>query len=349
MRRRDRALILAVGASAMAHLLALFGTPRFDLGAAIADLPAPPPIEARIIPPPIPAPVAAPSKPAPDKRRATRRAASPLPLLAQDAVVPQYDYPEGVMDAMATVSPDGSAASPDAASGESAPPVEIAPTPAEYPLRRAKLVFDLFYGAQPSKVGQVTHTWAQDGREYRVETIAEAVGFVSLFLGGRLVQRSSGVFAAAGLVPTEYRAELGMRERTETAHFDWTAHKLALASKGESRLVDLPAGAQDPLSMLHQLYFMTPIPDAARFDIVTGRKLYRYVYQMVGEAQFETPLGIVRALHMRRQDPDGSSMDVWLDLDRNLLPARIHVVDRKGRVLQQVIREARLDLGDPAQ
>jgi hypothetical protein len=267
----------------------------------------------------------------------------------QDAVVPQYDYPEGVWDGVATASADERAAESDAASGESDPPVEVASARAEYPLRHARLVFDLFYGAQPSKVGQVTHTWAQDGREYRVETIAEAVGFVSLFLGGRLVQRSSGVFTTDGLVPTEYRAELGMRERTETAHFDWAARKLALASKGESRLLDLPAGAQDPLSMLHQLYFMTPIPDAAQFDIVTGRKLYRYVYQMVGEAQFETPLGIVRALHLRRQDPDGSSMDVWLDLDRNLLPARIHAVDRKGRVLQQVIREARLELGDPAQ
>lgn len=349
MRRSDRALILAIGASAAAHLLALFGTPRFDLGVAIEDRPVPPPIEARIIPAPIPAPVVAPSKPASAARRTTRRAAPPpLPLL-QDAVVPQYDYPEGVGDAMATASADGPPAISDAFSGESALPAEAAPTPAEYPLRYARLVFDLFYGAHPSKVGQVTHTWVQDGREYRVETIAEAVGFVSLFLGGRLVQRASGVFTADGLVPTEYRAELGMRERTETAHFDWTARKLALASKGESRLVDLPAGAQDPLSMLHQLYFMTPLPDAAQFDIVTGRKLYRYVYQMVGEAQFETPLGIVRALHLRRQDPDGSAMEVWLDLDRNLLPARIHAVDRKGRVLQQVIREARLELGDPAQ
>jgi hypothetical protein len=349
MRRRDRVLVLAVAASAVAHLLALLGTPRFDLGVSIEDLPAPPPIEARIIRPPIPAPVLTPAKPAPDKRRATRRAAPPLPLLAQDPVVPQYDYPEGVVEAVPSASADGPAASPDPASENSAPPVEAAAAPAEYPLRRARLVFDLFYGAQPSKVGQVTHTWAQDGREYRVETIAEAVGFVSWFLSGRLVQRASGVFAAAGLVPTEYRAELGMRERTETAHFDWTARKLALASKGETRLVDLPAGAQDPLSMLHQLYFLMPIPDAAQFDIVTGRKLYRYRYHLIGEAQFETPIGIVRALHMQRRDPDGASMDVWLDLDRNLLPARIHVVDRKGRVLEQVIREARLDVGDPAQ
>lgn len=349
MRRGDRALLLAIGASAAAHLLALFGTPRFDLGPSIEDRPAPPPIEARIIPPPIPAPVVAPTKPAPDARRATRRAAPPPPPLVQNAVVPQYDYPEGVWDAVATGSSDGPAADSDAASGKAAPAIEAAAAPAEYPLRHARLVFDLFYGAQPSKVGQVTHTWAQDGRAYRVETIAEAVGFVSLFLGGRLVQRSNGVFTTDGLVPTEYRAELGMRERTETAHFDWAARKLALASKGESRLVDLPAGAQDPLSMLHQLYFITPMPDAAQFDIVTGRKLYRYVYQTVGEAQFETPIGIVRALHLQRRDPDGASMDVWLDLDRNLLPARIHAVDRKGRVLEQVIREARLDFGDPAQ
>lgn len=349
MRRSDRALILAVGASALAHLLALFGTPRFDLGASIEDLPAPPPIEARIIPPPIPAPVVAPSKPAPDPRRATRRAAPPLPLRAQEAVVPQYDDPEGVADGVASASADGPPAAPDAASGEPALPVEAASAPAEYPLRHARLVFDLFYGAPPSKVGQVTHTWAQDGHAYHVETVAEAVGFVSWFLRGRLVQRASGVFAAGGLVPTDYRAELGVRERAETAHFDWAARKLALASKGESRVVDLPAGAQDPLSILHQLYFMTPIPDAAQLDIVTGRKLYRYVYQVVGEAQFETPIGIVRALHMQRQDPDGASMDVWLDLERNLLPARIHVVDRKGRVLEQVIREARLDFGDPAQ
>ena len=101
--------ILAVGASAVAHLLALFGTPRFDLGASIEDRPAPPPIEARIIPPPIPAPVVAPSKPAPDTRRATRRAAPPPLPLVQDAVVPQYDYPEGVMEAVATAAADGPA------------------------------------------------------------------------------------------------------------------------------------------------------------------------------------------------------------------------------------------------
>jgi hypothetical protein len=265
-----------------------------------------------------------------------------LPI-AQDAVVPQYDYPEGPFETVAAGASESPLESADAAPDDaSSSQVDAKAVPLEYPLRHATLVFDLYYGTQPSKVGQVTHTWTRDGDDYRVEMVAEAVGFVSWFLGGRLVQRASGVVAPNGLVPTAYQAELGTRERTETAHFDWAAHKLALASKGERRIVDLPAGAQDPLSMLHQLYFMTPLPDAKQLDIVTGRKLYRYLYRTVGEAQFETPIGIVRALHLRREDPDGSKMDVWLDLDRELLPARIHAVDRKGRVLEQVIREARL-------
>jgi hypothetical protein len=347
MRRSDRALLLAVVASAVLHLGALFGIPRFDLGVRIDEAPPPPPIEARLLPPP--APVAAPPKRTPEARRPARRAApTPLPLV-QEAVVPQYEYPEGPFEGVASAAGEAPAELADEPAGEATASAAAAPAPAEYPLRHARLVFDLYYGAQPSKVGQVTHTWAQDGREYRVETVAEAVGFVGLFFNGRFVQHSSGVFTADGLVPTEYRAELGTRSRTEVARFDWADGKIALTSKGESRLVDLPAGAQDPLSMLHQMYFMKPIPATAPLDIATGRKLYRYVYRIVGETQIETPLGLVRALQMRRQEPDGARMDVWLDLDRSLLPARIHSVDRRGMVLEQVIREARLDIAEAAQ
>jgi hypothetical protein len=343
MRPSERAFIVAVGASVVLHFTALFGIPRFDLGARIDAAAPPPPIEARLIPPP--APVAAAPKRAPEVRRPARRTApAPLPL-AQDSVVPRYEYPEGPFEGVASASGDVPLEQVDVSAAESTATIEPSPAPAEYPLRHATLVFDLYYGAQPSKVGQVTHTWAQDGHAYRVETIAEAVGFVSLFFNGRrLVQHSSGVLTADGLLPTEYRAELGTRERTEVARFDWAGGKIALTSRGENRLLDLPAGAQDPLSMLHQLYFMKPIPAAARLDIATGRKLYQYVYRIVGETQIETPLGLVRALQMRNQEPDGSGMDVWLDLDRSLLPVRIHAVDRRGRVLEQVIREVRLEV-----
>ena len=56
--------------------------------------------------------------------------------------------------------------------------------------------------------------------------------------------------------------------------------------------------------------------------------------------------GAVHALRFRRQEEGCTKVDVWLDLDRNLLPARIYAVDRKGNVLDQVIREARLELAE---
>ena len=59
--------------------------------------------------------------------------------------------------------------------------------------------------------------------------------------------------------------------------------------------------------------------------------------------EIETPLGLIRTLRFRRQEPDGTLTEVWLDVDRNLLPAKLYSVDRKGNVLDQVIREARLE------
>ncbi len=45
-------------------------------------------------------------------------------------------------------------------------------------------------------------------------------------------------------------------------------------------------------------------------------------------------------------EAEGSSYEseVWVDRDRDLLPARLRLVDREGAVLDQVIREARTEL-----
>jgi hypothetical protein len=102
----------------------------------------------------------------------------------------------------------------------------------------------------------------------------------------------------------------------------------------------LPAGAQDPLSIIHQAYFMPPTAPAAPLEVATSRKLAHYIYELVGETLIETPIGILRAVHIRRADDDGMRFDAWLDLDRSLLPARILGQDRRGFAFEQIIREA---------
>lgn len=348
----SRTLLAAAALSAGLHLLLLFAVPWPGVGAVSASVPLPP-IEARILAPPLPPPApasVAPSKPNTSAQRVVRaaRKVQTVPAPQREAVVPTAEQ-RGLDPFPMAGEPGPDADSPPTASGEVAPPAMAAavaePGPTvEYPLRSARLVFDLYYGSSLTKVGQVIHTWSQDGVQYQVESVAEAIGFVSLFLGGRFVQRSNGTLAAHGLIPNEYRAEATARERSQRVQFDWPARKLTLADKGAARTVDLPQGAQDPLSMVHQLWFLQPIPGIARLDIATGRKLYEQIYRAVGETELETPIGIVRAVRLSRRDADGERMDVWLDLDRDLLPARIQFVDRKGLVLEQVIREARVEV-----
>jgi hypothetical protein len=127
------------------------------------------------------------------------------------------------------------------------------------------------------------------------------------------------------------------------ARFDWPEGKLALAWKDRSLALAQPAAVQDPLSLMHQLYFLRPMPASGTIAVATSRKLYRSSFELVGGQTLVTPLGTVRALLFRRQEPDGAATELWADLDRELLPARVRAIDRKGNVVDQVIREVELE------
>ena len=353
MRPSDRILVTAVALSLAIHLAALFGTPRFDLGW-VDDAVLPAPLEATII-----AREAPPARlaPAPPARKPKSRPTPPAPA----AVEPAQFASTSLLDAP---SPDGDAdlGAPELAESpapESTAEVAEQPAPApihasaDYPLRRARLVYDLFYltsleANNPTKVGHVTHRWSHDGRSYQVESVTEAVGFLSLVFNGKFVQRSTGEIRPEGLQPAQYTLDRGRGDRTEVARFDWAERRLALAWKAESRTLPLPAAAQDPLSMMHQLYFLQPVPASGTVAVATSRKLYQSFVALVGEDTLETQLGVVRALRFRRAEPDGAVAELWADLDRNLLPVRIRAIDRKGNVLDQMIREAELELAEPA-
>jgi hypothetical protein len=354
MHRNDRILAIAIALSLAIHLAALFGTPRFDFGWS-ADAEPPVPLEATIVALETPP---ARAVPAPPVRRPASRPRPPSP-----AAPPPAQFASSSL--LSAPSPDGDPA-PDAAvpaqepaAGAPAalaePPPEAipeAPAAAAYPLRRARLVYDLFYltsleANNPTKVGQVTHRWSQDGRRYEVESVAEAIGFLTLVFNGKFVQRSTGELRADGLHPAQYTLDRGSGGRIESARFDWPEGKLALAWKDQSQTLELPAAAQDPLSLMHQLYFLRQIPESGTLAVATSRKLYRSSFDLVGGETLIVPLGTVRTLRFRRHEPDGTTTELWADLDRSLLPARIRAIDKRGNVVDQVIREADLEPAAP--
>jgi len=348
MSRTDRILASALLASAALHVAVLVATPRMAIRAIEPE--SPQPLAARLV---APAPVSVESPKTPPPRSAapqsrTPRAAAaatrlpPRSLATTDraAIIPDPPPPDGgyaaeLAAAAAAASgpapsaePRGAEASADAGEGE-------------YPVRHARLVYDLSFGGGPA--GVVTHTWSYDGRAYRAESIAQGTGLVKLFFDGRFVQRSVGTVGRDGLIPAEYTLERGSAARREQARFDWDAGRVVFTFKEERREDGLPDGTQDALSILHQAYFERPAGGAAPVGIATGRKLGHYVYELLGERLIETPIGILRTLHVRRLDQDGKTLDAWLDLDRSLLPVRIVAAGPLGSPLEQVIREARIE------
>ena len=359
MTRTDKTLAAAIGLSVALHIAALLGTPRLDFDWRYE---APAPLELTIL---TQAPVEI--APEPVRHPVTRKAAPKKAVSVSE--MPRQSAPPPVASAslLDAPSPDGeplavAEAGTGAGTGETAaapsvePATEVAAetkTVAEYPLRRARLVYDLYYatvnsGNGATRVGQLTHTWSLDGVRYEAAAVAEASGLVALFFDGKFVQRSTGQLGAGGLVPERYTLDRGRGGRPESARFDWTGHKLALAWKTEARTVDLPTGALDPLSLMYQMYFVQPVPAAASVNVVTSRKLSRYVVRLAGEESLATPMGSVRSLHFRHEEDGGTTIDVWLDQDRNLLPARVYTVDRNGNALDQLLSEARLETVETA-
>lgn len=212
-----------------------------------------------------------------------------------------------------------------------------------HPLRSATVVYDLSYGESPMRVGRVTHQWNNDGARYFAETVVEATGLFSVLYGGQYVQRSWGTFGPDGLVPSEYFVQRGRPDRGETALFDWEANKVAFQWRNERRDAKLVPGTQDPISMLHQLYYMQPLPDSKTLNVASSRKFGVYLFKFMGEERIETPMGELTALHVRRKDDDADHVDVWLDPQRGFLPVRIHFVDRRGYVFDQRVREMRFE------
>ena len=352
MRRLNRLLLAALVVSAALHLALVLGVPEFDF-----DRDAPPdepPITARLIPalpvpePPVAAPEpppSAPQRPAPrPKPRDAAAAPSPAPTPIRESVAPALPPATegGAVGAASGDAAPAATAAQSAAPGPAVPPPQAAQSTPEYPVRAVRIAYDLLHGDSRTRVGSVVHTFRIDGDRYEAEAVAEAVGFVSLVFRGRFVQRSRGRIGPAGLVPEEYTLERGRGDPPERAVFDWADGKLDLAWRSERRTVDLPAGAQDPISVLHQIWFMQPLPFTSQLAVASSRKLGRYAYEVLGDEDLITPLGYVRALHIGRVEDDGSVLEVWLDRDRDLLPARIFSRDRKGTVLDQVIREVAL-------
>ena len=326
--RRYRITGVALAISAAVHAAVMMGIPQrlgeTDETPAVESYTAT--LEAEPAPTAAPAP-AVPKPPPPRRAARPHRVYPPVAIpeeIAQvepDALASQVDVP--VIEEPA---PAPEPAKPDvvAMAQPAVPPAALEPP--RFPVDALPPRLSIEYQLTSAFVdGKAAYHWNRDGDNYTITGEAEAEGFFTLFLQGRLQQEAKGTVTSEGLRPESYTEHKPGNPIAEGIAFDWKARKVTL-DKGDNkpRTLELNGNTVDWLSMIFQLAHAPPSGQYYDLHVFTQRKYYEFHLQLLGEEQIDIPLGQVKALHVRHTDPkDGEVIDVWLGVDQHYLPVKL--------------------------
>ena len=201
--------------------------------------------------------------------------------------------------------------------------------------KHLQLTFTVYKGADGFRIGEIHQKLDIHGDRYNLKSVRQTSGLASLSNSDQLIQTSRGRIDEHGLQPESFDeariAKVGKQSMQAT--FDRTTQKLRYSHGGET---PLPADAQDIISFMYQLsqipsnreFFPLPISDATQ--------LQQYQIEIGAKEDITTPLGKLRALHMREMHAQGDAyFEIWLGLEYRLLPVRFRQVDGSGNVAEE--------------
>lgn len=195
--------------------------------------------------------------------------------------------------------------------------------------------------------GRATYRWQREGDTYRIDAEAEAEGFFTLFLEGRIVQESRGTVTGSGLRPERF-SERKPGGPPEGLEFDWPGHQVTFDRNGEKKTSPLTDNTVDWLSMIFQLAHVPPKAESFDMQVFTQRRMYRFRLKVLGMEEIDIPLGRVQALHLRHSDPANPKevVDVWLGVDQHYLPVKLRFPAAKNRLMVEQVATRVTAAGD---
>ena len=180
-------------------------------------------------------------------------------------------------------------------------------------------------------------SWAVEGAQY------QARQSISAFLLGSMEQTSQGLLNTQGLQPLEFTDRRFAKRRS--VQFDW-AHNQAIFTP-ERPPAAIGTGTQDRLSVFLQLAAMLQaMPQlrmtGTRVEIPTlgSRSLQMWIFVVEGEEVVDVPAGHLPTLRLRREPQTGDDEQalLWVSPAQSYLPARIHLQERNGDVMDFVLK-----------
>lgn len=290
-----------------------------------------PPLTAKLEPLPASPPV----RPKP-KRHAARKPAPPspppLPVVSGQAEPSVIAPPASSVAAESSVAAASSVEAASSVAAEPAPPQPAHPLP-----KHARLSFLVYQGTGDFQIGAVHNELDIGDDGYVLHSETHTVGLAKLFKDYRLVQTSRGKADRLGLHPEVYAEEKnnGGDVQTAEATFDRTAQTLRFSAGGET---PMPADAQDILSIFYNLSQLPLDGDTVELHVSNGRKLETYVLDIGAEEDIATPMGTLRALHLRKRRAAGENgFEIWLGLEYRLFPVEYLLLDASGATVGRVL------------
>jgi hypothetical protein len=206
--------------------------------------------------------------------------------------------------------------------------------------------YRVYYGdmSRDLVVAEIDYRLDNRGDTYEVGTRGKAVGMVALFYSGVLLQTSMGRVGANGLLPERYSERRGKRPE-RVLRFDHARGKMI--GLGTPAEVDLVPGTQDRLSVFYQVGLVVRgnprlVEPGHRFTmpLASMREIDKASFKAVGAEPVETARGAVPAVRLtahNEADLDDPTIDVWLGTELSMLPARIRISEKDGKVIDQVL------------
>ncbi len=203
--------------------------------------------------------------------------------------------------------------------------------------KHVRLTFVVHQSADGLLSGEIHHQLDIHGSSYTLKATKRAAGLASLRNSDTLIQTSRGTIDKHGLQPQIFEEEEITRSGKQSLHatFDHAGRKLRFSDGGE---VILPDEAQDNLSFMYQLSQLPMNGEFFQLPISDGTRLEQYQIEIGIKEDIATPMGKLRALHLRKMHIQGEAyFEIWLGLEYRLLPVKFSRVDGAGNVIEESV------------
>jgi len=187
---------------------------------------------------------------------------------------------------------------------------------------------------------EIKETYTRDKDRYTLSSVWTPVGLLAMLKPEKILIDSSGLIGKQGLQPLllDHRRELD-ESKNSRAEFDWNNKQLTLIHQAQRKVVALPAGTQDRLSVMYQFMFL-PLQNADTLDfpMTNGSKLDNYHYAITHNQTVKVPAGEFKSIYLDNQAKPGESRtEIWLDTQHHNLPCKMIVTEANGDQFTQVL------------